>query len=129
MPGVVIDTSAWIRFFRYGNDEVSQSVADLVTRDQAVVTGVVLTELLQGLKTEKERQRLTALFSSLAFIETVREDWQTAGEDLQELRRRGVTVPVTDAVIATVAHRRGMAVLTTDPHFKSFKVKRFGTYL
>jgi hypothetical protein len=88
----------------------------------------VLTELLQGLKTEKERQRLTALFSSLAFIETVREDWQTAGEDLQELRRRGVTVPVTDAVIATVAHRRGMAVLTTDPHFKSFKVKRFGTY-
>ena len=128
MPGVVIDTSAWIRFFRYGNDEVSQSVADLVTRDQAVVTGVVLTELLQGLKTEKERQRLTALFSSLAFIETVREDWQTAGEDLQELRRRGVTVPVTDAVIATVAHRRGMAVLTTDPHFKSFKVKRFGTY-
>jgi predicted nucleic acid-binding protein len=127
MPGVVIDTSAWIRYFRYGNDEVSQLVGELVTKDEAVVTGVVLTELLQGIKTDKERQRLTALFSSLPFIETVREDWQTAGEDLRELRRRGVTVPVTDAVIATVAHRRGMAVLTTDPHFKSFKVKRFAS--
>jgi predicted nucleic acid-binding protein len=126
MANVVIDTSAWIRFFRYGNDEVSQFVAELVMNDQAVVTGVVLTELLQGLKTEKERQHLTALFSSLPFIETVRADWQNAGEDLQELRRRGITVPVTDAVIATVAHRRGLAVLTTDPHFQSFKVNRVG---
>jgi predicted nucleic acid-binding protein len=129
MAGVVIDTSAWIRFFRYGNDEVSQLVEELVMKDQAVVTGVVLTELLQGVKTDKERQRLTALFSSLPFIETVRADWQNAGEDLQELRRRGITVPVTDAVIATVAHRRGLAVLTTDPHFKSFNVNRVGPAL
>ncbi len=129
MADVVIDTSAWIRFFRYGDDEVSQLVAELVTKDEAVVTGVVLTELLQGVKTDKERLHLTTLFSSLPFIETVRADWQEAGEDLQELRRRGITVPVTDAVIATVARRRGLAVLTTDPHFKSFKVNRIGPEL
>jgi predicted nucleic acid-binding protein len=126
MADVVIDTSAWIQFFRYGSDEVSQLVAELVRRDQAVMTGVVLTELLQGIKTDKERQHLSALFSSLPFIETVREDWQYAGEDLQALRRRGITVPLTDAVIAAVAHRRGLAVLTTDPHFKNFKVNRVG---
>jgi len=126
MADVIIDTSAWIRFFRYGSDEVSQFVAELVRKDQAVMTGVVLTELLQGIKTDKERQHLSALFSSLPFIETVREDWQSAGEDLQALRRRGITVPVTDAIIATVAHRRGLSVLTTDPHFKSFKVNRVG---
>lgn len=126
MANVIIDTSAWIQFFRYGNDEVSQLVADLVGKDQAVMTGVVLTELLQGIKTDKERLRLTALFSSLPFIETVREDWQNAGETLQALRRRGVTVPVTDGVIATVAHRRGLSVLTTDSHFKHFKVDRVG---
>ena len=126
MADVIIDTSAWIRFFRYGSDEVSQLVAELVKNDQAVVTGVVLTELLQGIKTERERQHLTALFSSLPFVETMRDDWQEAGEDLQGLRRRGITVPLTDAVIATVAHRRGLSVLTTDPHFKSFKVNRIG---
>lgn len=129
MASVVIDTSAWIRFFRYGNDEVSQLVAELVMNDQAVMTGVVLTELLQGIKTDKERRQLTALFSSLPFIETVREDWHAAGEHLQKLRRRGITVPVTDAVIATVAHRRGLAVLTTDPHFKNFEVNRVGPKL
>ena len=126
MAHVVIDTSAWIRFFRYGDDEVSRLVAELVMKDQAMVTGVVLTELLQCIKTDKERLHLTALFSSLPFIETVRADWQKAGEDLRDLRRRGITVPVTDAVIATVALRRGLAVLTTDPHFKSFKVNRVG---
>jgi predicted nucleic acid-binding protein len=129
MVNVIIDTSAWIRYFRYGSDEVSQLVAELVRKDEAVVTGVVLTELLQGIKTDKERQHLTALFSSLPFIETVREDWQDAGENLQALRRRGITVPLTDAVIATVAHRRGLSVLTTDPHFKSFKVNRVGPEL
>lgn len=46
------------------------------------MTGVVLTELLQGLKTDRERQRLTALFSSLPFIETVRADWQNLPEML-----------------------------------------------
>jgi predicted nucleic acid-binding protein len=126
MANVIIDTSAWIQFFRYGDDEVSQFVADLLGKDQAVMTGVVLTELLQGIKTDKERLRLTALFSSLPFIETDREDWQSAGETLQALRRRGVTVPVTDGVIATVAHRRGLSVLTTDSHFKHFKVDRVG---
>jgi predicted nucleic acid-binding protein len=35
-------------------------------------------------------------------------------------------VPVTDGVIATVAHRRGLSVLTTDSHFKHFKVDRVG---
>jgi predicted nucleic acid-binding protein len=126
MASVIIDTSAWIQFFRYGSDEVSQLVAELIRKDQAVVTGVVLTELLQGIKTDKERQHLSALFASLPFIETEREDWQYAGEDLQALRRRGITVPVTDAVIATVAHRRGLSVLTTDSHFKNFKAKRVG---
>ncbi len=129
MANVIIDTSAWIQFFRYGTDAVSQLVAELVGKDQAVVTGVVLTELLQGIKTDKERRHLTTLFSSLPFIETVREDWQDAGEDLQALRRRGITVPLTDAVIATVAHRRGLSVLTTDPHFKSFTVNRVGPEL
>jgi predicted nucleic acid-binding protein len=129
MANVLIDTSAWIQFFRHGRDEVSQLVAELVSKDQAVVTGVVLTELLQGIKSDKERQHLNALFSILPFIETVREDWHNAGEELQALRRRGITVPVTDAIIATVAHRRGLSVLTTDPHFKSFQVNRIGPQL
>ena len=68
MANVVIDTSAWIQFFRHGSDEVSQLVAELVRKDQAVMTGVVLTELLQGIKTDKERQHLSALFASLPFI-------------------------------------------------------------
>jgi hypothetical protein len=34
MANVVIDTSAWIQFFRYGSDEVSQLVAELVRRDE-----------------------------------------------------------------------------------------------
>ena len=33
------------------------------------------------------------------------------------LRWKGVTVPVADCLIATVARRRGWLVAATDPHF------------
>lgn len=124
MVEVLIDTSAWIDFFRKGDDPVSAKVSALVEADQVVMTGTVMTELLQGTRNEKEARRLAHLFSILPFIETERIDWQVAGETLLKLRRLGITIPVTDAVIGTVAHRRGFAVLTTDGHFDHLQVEK-----
>ena len=124
MTEVLIDTSAWIQFFRKKEDPVSSMVESLVESDRAVMTGVVMTELLQGTRNEKEARQLAMLLSVLPFIETERMDWQAAGETLRKLRARGVTIPVTDAVIGTVAHRRGLAVLTTDPHFDHLPVEK-----
>jgi predicted nucleic acid-binding protein len=124
MTEVLIDTSAWIQFFREKDDSVSSTVETLVEADRAVMTGVVMTELLQGTRSEKEARQLAILFSVLPFIEVERMDWQAAGEILRKLRARGVTIPLTDAVIGTVAHRRGLAVLTTDPHFKHLPVEK-----
>lgn len=124
MTEVLIDTSAWIQFFRKKEDPVSSAVEALVEADRAVMTGVVMTELLQGTRSEKEARQLAMLFSVLPFLEVERTDWQIAGETLRKLRARGVTIPVTDAVIGTVAHRRGLAVLTTDSHFDHLPVEK-----
>ncbi len=123
MAEVLVDTSAWISYFRHREDPVSRWIAELVARDRAVLTGPVISELVQGLKTEREEKTLEKLLPVLTYVEVERDDWQQAGSLLRKLRAQGITVPLTDAVIATVAQRNGLAVLTLDQHFKHLDVE------
>ncbi len=127
MADVLIDTSAWISFFRPGKDPVSEQVEQLVRDDRAVMTGPVLAELLQGTRTDAEARQLDRVLSILPFVEVVKADWEEAGNSLRRLRTDGVTLPLTDALIAAVARRRDLAVLTLDTHFQHLDVPLVAT--
>jgi hypothetical protein len=53
---VLVDTCAWIDFLRYQEGELGNQVAVLIENNQAIITGVIITELLQGVKNEKQQQ-------------------------------------------------------------------------
>lgn len=122
MNKVVLDTSAWIDFFRNPVGTVGDAVATLIDRDLAVLTGPVLSELLQGLKNRQENATLTELFRIIPYVEVTREDWEKAGDILRKLRQRGMNIPLTDALISVVAKRHDCAVLTLDRHFEHLDV-------
>lgn len=122
MTKIIIDTSAWIDFFRNQSGAVGDVVASAIERDQAVITGPVLSEVLQGLKNRQESNSLGDLFGILPYVEVTRGDWENTGDLLRKLRRRGIIVPLTDALIASVAKRLGFAVLTLDRHFEHLEV-------
>lgn len=44
-------------------------------------------------------------------------DWQILGENLYRLRKRGISVPFTDAIIATIALKHDIPIWTGDKHF------------
>lgn len=124
MPDVLIDTSAWVDFFRQGEGPVAATLDRLLEDDQAVLCGVVEMELLQGVRA-KDRSRLRVLLCALRYVSVEREDFLVAGERLGELRRGGITVPATDALIAALCTRHRLELLTTDRHFEHFPaVKR-----
>lgn len=50
MSLVLIDSCAWIDFLRYQEGGLGNKVSDLIKNDQAAITGVIVTELLQGAK-------------------------------------------------------------------------------
>lgn len=122
MNKIIIDTSAWIDFFRNQSGVVGDVVSSLISQDQAVITGPIVSELLQGLKNRREGKTLGELFSIIPYIEVKRQDWERAGELLRDLRQRGITVPLTDALIAIVAKQHGCSVLTLDRHFEHLEV-------
>lgn len=114
---VLIDTSCWIEFFNRPDTRHAESVRGLVSEDLASITGVVLSELLQGTRTEREFGDLGSALTAATWIEAGREVYARAGELGFRLRRRGVAVPVTDCVIAAAAESAGAGILTLDDHF------------
>lgn len=115
---VLVDTSYWIEFFNRPESEGAASVEALVREDRAALTGIVLAELLRGARTEEEASRLQAALGAVAWVEATLSVYARAGRLGFELRRRGVTVPVTDCVIAAAAETIGGQILTLDGHFE-----------
>ena len=122
---VLVDTSVWIEYLRSGAAAESERLDSLLAHDQAAVTWPVVTELIRGVRSKRERQNLEALFGALPLLEVTADDWVAAGENLAKLQVRGVTLPTLDALIAAVAARNKVQVLTNDRHFDHLNVARF----
>lgn len=115
---VVVDTSVWIDFFQNPSGQENGRLEELVRgRNRVAICGIVLQEILQGIRERKSfeltRQRL--LF--LPFLEADREVHLLAASLYRDLRKRGITVPSTDAVIAAVAVHYRFSLFTRDEHF------------
>ena len=117
-----IDTSAWSDFLRARGGALGDVVERALSDDTALMCGVVVAELLQGAKGQKEMQQLEFLFANVACLPVLPDDWHDAGRALQALRLRGVTLPLSDAIIASVAKRHGVSILTANAHFKHLSV-------
>ncbi len=121
---VLVDTCAWIDFLRNGEGELGDQVVQLIAEGRAAMCGAVVAELLQGIKkdsshkSKQEVAQLQLLIERVPTIATIEADWYTAGHTLQALRQKGITLPLTDALIASVAKRNNLPILTVDAHFK-----------
>jgi predicted nucleic acid-binding protein len=115
---VVVDSTLWIDFFRGSNESGRAALRQLIRAHQAVLTGIVLAEVLQGVRSEQESISVRDQFFSIAYFETTKETWTEAGSLSAELRRKGLTIPLTDLIIAALAMEHDAEVFTTDPHFE-----------
>ena len=116
--GIIVDTSAWIEFFRDTKSPVSIHVQNLLRSGRVTLTGMVLAEILQGIRAPREAALVRDKLEPLHFLETSRETWQKAGEMSAALRRKGLTIPLSDIIIAAVALAENCEIYTIDPHFE-----------
>ena len=81
------------------------------------MTGMVMAEILQGLRRGEDLAEYSRLLRSFPFLETNSDDWMRAGRLSQDLRRLGQTTPLSDLVIGCVAIRNDVPLLHRDEHF------------
>lgn len=114
---VLVDTSAWIEFFNRPEGVHHAAVSRLLDLDRVAVTGVIAAELLRGCRTNAESESLASALAGVIRIELRYQDWVQVGQGLGELRRRGITVSLSDASIAHAASRAGLVLYTLDADF------------
>lgn len=113
---ILIDTSAWIDFFR-ARAPLSDAVDDALDANEAALCGPVATELRRGLKTEAERRRVLPLLAGCHWLADPPQLWDEAGDLGYFLARKGVTAKTMDLLIATFALAHSAEILTTDGDF------------
>jgi predicted nucleic acid-binding protein len=120
MPSVLADSSVLIEFFRPGGrKEVHEEVGLLLDKGHLAVCGIIISELLQGVRSE-ERGPLQDLLQEAEYLELSRMDFESAGEACNLLRRKGQKIPITDALIASLCIRLKTPLYTLDSHFNQF---------
>lgn len=114
--GSIVDTSVWIDFFK-GIPSVKGFFEKLVARDKVFTAGPILFELLQGIKSSEEKDQVKEALLSLQYLELTPRDWEGAALLSRELRAKGITIPMTDLLIAQLARTRNLEVISFDLHF------------
>lgn len=132
---IVVDTSVWIDYFA-GRVAPTTALLDdaLDGAEDVALTDVVLTEILQGLRTEDEAARVDSHLSELTVLRLDSlQDFRRAAGLYRAARRQGVTIRRTnDCLIASVCVREDLPLLHSDVDFDrlaavtELRVVRFG---
>jgi len=113
------DTCAWIDFLRGKQTPLAAALEQSLLNSEVLTCGVVLFELLQGIKSPREETLVQNALLALSHLEMTRDLWINAGKLSSRLRAKGHILPLSDIIIATCALEHSCAVLTIDRHFES----------
>ncbi len=115
---VIVDTSVWLEFLKKGSPSVISEMNLLRAKGEVAVVGVVMAELLQGVRDQKEMAQFTDWLTALPYLGETQATWARVGGLSFQLRQRGLILSLLDLVIAALALEHGCAVYTMDEHFR-----------
>jgi len=117
----LIDTTVWIDFFR-GTDtpEVLELQRLIDASEDVCICGVILTEVLQGIREDTDHAAASAAFEAFLFLPMTQRSFTRAADIYRTLRRRGVTIRnAMDCMIASVAIEHDVPLLHNDRDFNT----------
>jgi predicted nucleic acid-binding protein len=118
---LLVDTSVWSLALRRNvpapDPAVDRLRVGLESGEAVFTTGLVLQELLQGLRGPRDREVLVERFEALPLLMPDRRDHIAAAEVRNICRRRGVQAGTVDALLAQLCLRYHLTMLSTDHDF------------
>ena len=118
---ILVDTSVWIEYFRNQSPVFVGYVAEVVKTREICVPRIILAELMQGAKSEKELSVIAEFMGAFSIIDQTDQTWIKAGRLSYELRKKGKNVNLTDCYIAVIAQENSCTLFTLDRHFKDIR--------
>ncbi|MBI2440959.1 MAG: PIN domain nuclease [Lentisphaerae bacterium] len=116
---IIADTSVWIDFF-HGKDSAEVHVLEgmLATGEDICVCGIILTEVLQGIREDEDYRQTLSRFKSFLFLPMNQRTFVKTAELYRLLRHKGITIRnAVDCMIAAVAIEHDIPLLHKDRDF------------
>jgi predicted nucleic acid-binding protein len=95
-------------------------LAELVNEGRAKILGIVRQELLSGIKTQSQFNKLQEILRAFPDVPLSTADFETAASLGNQCRSKGLAVSVVDMLICSVAQSRDWSIFSTDPDFKRY---------
>ena len=116
---IVVDSSVWVDYFRGVDTRETALLHGLLGVEPVVIGDLVLAEVLQGFRRERDLRRAEVALQTLIFRPMVGRAVATASaRNYRALRAVGVTARKTiDMLIATFCMENGHVLLHADRDF------------
>ena len=117
---MIVDSSTWIDFFEGKDLPHAARLEEAVRGQEDLATlGIVVTEVLQGFRSDAEFERARAVLENVPTIEPTLDRHVRAAHLFRALRRKGVTVAgMIDCVIAQTCIDLKTELLSPDVDFE-----------
>ncbi|MCR4289685.1 MAG: PIN domain nuclease [Candidatus Scalindua sp.] len=115
----MVDTSVWIDFFASRPLPHVNLLEKLIHNEEDIcICGIVITEILQGIKNDREFNKTRKLLECLVFLPMSYSTFIKSAQHYRTLRKNGITIKrVMDCLIATVAIEHDVPILHNDKDF------------
>lgn len=117
---VLVDTTVWIDFFAARSLPHIEALETIIERREDIcICGIILTEVLQGIRKDSEFQETRDMFNNLIFLPMPYTVFLRSAYIFRKLRHKGITICKSiDCMIASVAIENNMLLLHNDKDFQ-----------
>lgn len=119
---ILVDSSVWIDYFRGSATPQVEKLDSLLGSTRLAIGDLILTEVLQGVRDDREFDQVRKIFDAFTLIDLGGKDIALqAARNSRTLRSMGITVRKTiDTIIAKRCIESGLSLLHADPDFDPF---------
>lgn len=119
---IIADTSVWIDYFNGVISSFTDELDNQLMEGNVALGDLILLEILQGIKSDKEYNKTKQLLTKLDQYEMLGSGMVVQCADhYRLLRKQGITIRKTaDVIIATFCIENKLPLLFTDKDFKPF---------
>jgi predicted nucleic acid-binding protein len=124
---VLVDTSVWSLALRRKHETLGDNervlvmeLSELIREGRAKVIGLVRQELLSGIKSNEQYEKLRLYLRAFRDEPIDTSDYEEAAKAGNRCRAKGIIVSIVDVLLCAVTVRRDWSIFTTDPDFSHY---------
>lgn len=113
---ILVDSTVWIDFLKNLETPETEKLVELIQgREDLCICGFILTEVLQGIREEKQYVATKHQFDNLIYLDDDKSTFELGATIYRNIRKQGITIRNSiDCLIAAIVVQHDVSLLEND---------------